>query len=71
MRSALSELYVERRGKGGASVQLTPAYEALCDVVPGGFITDFNDARTHAEVLAAFDEAIRRAAHPEREGEEK
>jgi hypothetical protein len=45
-------------------VLFTPAYEALCDVVPGGFITDFNDTRTHAEVLAAFDEAIRRAAQP-------
>lgn len=48
--------------RGGARVRFHPAYEFLGRAVPGGFITDFNDSKTHSEVLAAFDEAIRAAS---------
>lgn len=34
------------------------ALSALNEIVPGGYVGIFNDAHTHAEVLAVFDKAI-------------
>lgn len=46
--------------KGAWTVVLDPAFSALQSTIGVEPVHEFNDSHTHAEVLAAFDEAIAR-----------
>lgn len=51
------------RGCGGVHI----SYDLLSGVM-GGSVINFNDTHTHAEVMAAWDEAIKIAREKENEG---
>lgn len=60
-RCALQAIY-DAKGVHWCDGVRAPEYKALKEAMGGQFPGDFNDAHTHAEVLAAFDRAIAASA---------